>query len=122
MELAIKEFAGQRNGGLVVTPDVMTHNNRTVIFSLAARYQLPAVYGYLFYVAEGGFAAYGIDTVDLYKQAAGYVDRILRGEKPDQLAIQAPTKLELAINLKTAKTLGITVPRTLVSRADKVIE
>ena len=122
MELAIKEFAGRPNGGLVVTPDVTTHNNRTVIFSLAARYQLPAVYGYLFYVAEGGFAAYGIDTVDLYKQAAGYVDRILRGEKPDQLAIQAPTKLELAINLKTAKTLGITVPRTLISRADKVIE
>ena len=105
-----------------MTPDVTTHNNRALIISLAARHRLPAVYAYQYYVTEGGLASYGIDLVDLYRRAATYVDRILRGEKPDQLAIQAPVKFDLAINLKTAKVIGLTVSPMLLARADAVIE
>jgi putative ABC transport system substrate-binding protein len=122
IERAIETFARELHGGLLVQPDVTTHNNRALIISLAARHRLPAVYAYPYYVTEGGLAAYGVDVVDLYRRAATYVDRILRGEKPDQLAVQAPVKFDLAINLKTAKSLGLDVPPTLLARADEVIE
>ena len=119
---AIQKFARDPSGGLLVQPDVTTHNNRALIISMAARYRLPAVYAYPYYVDEGGLAAYGVDVVDLYRRAATYVDRILRGEKPDQLAVQAPAKFRLAINLKAAKALDLIVPLTLLARADEVIE
>jgi putative ABC transport system substrate-binding protein len=122
IEHAIRMVAAEPAGGLLVQPDVTTHNNRARIISLAARNHLPAVYAYPFYVNEGGLAAYGVDVVDLYRRAATYVDRILRGERPDQLAVQAPTKFDLAINLKTAKAIGVTVPSDLIARADEVIE
>jgi ABC-type uncharacterized transport system substrate-binding protein len=122
IERAIDTFSREPDGGLLVTPDVTTHNNRALIISLTDRHRLPAVYAYPYYVAEGGLAAYGVDVVDLYRRAATYIDRILRGERPDQLAVQAPVKFELAINIKTATALGLTVPSMLIARADKVIE
>jgi putative ABC transport system substrate-binding protein len=122
IEHAIQTVAREPDGSLLVQPDVTTHNNRALIISLAARHRLPAVYAYPFYVTEGGLAAYGVDVVDLYRRAAAYVDRILRGESPDQLAVQAPIKFDLAINLKTAEAIGVTVPSELIARADAVIE
>ena len=122
IERAIEAFAQNPGAGLLVTPDVTTHNNRARIISLAARHRLPAVYAYQYYVTEGGLASYGIVVVDLYRRAATYVDRILRGEKPDQLAVQAPVKFDLAINLKTARGLGLVVPPKLLIFADEVIE
>jgi putative ABC transport system substrate-binding protein len=119
---AIEAIAREPGSGLLVTPDVTTHTNRALIISLAARHSLPAVYAYQFYVGEGGLASYGIDVVDLYRRAATYVDRILRGEKPDQLAVQAPVKFQLAINLKAARALGLAVPPGLLAIADEVIE
>jgi putative ABC transport system substrate-binding protein len=122
IERAIEAIAREPGSGLLVTPDVTTHTNRALIISLAARHSLPAVYAYQFYVGEGGLASYGIDVVDLYRRAATYVDRILRGEKPDQLAVQAPVKFQLAINLKAARALGLAVPPGLLAIADEVIE
>lgn len=122
IERAIEAFAREPNRGLLVQPDVTTHSNRALIISLTAKHRLPAVYGFPFYVTEGGLASYGVDVVDVYRQAATYVDRILRGERAGELAVQAPTKFELSINLKTAKALAITIPPTLLTRADKVIE
>jgi putative ABC transport system substrate-binding protein len=122
IERALQNFSRAQNGGLLVTPDVTTHNNRALIISLAARQHLPAVYAYPYYVTEGGLVAYGVNVVDLYRRAATYVDRILRGEKPEQLAVQAPVKFDLAINLKTAKELGLTLPPAMLARADEVIE
>jgi len=119
---AIKAFAREPEGGLLVQPDVTIHNNRALIIALAARHRLPAVYSFQFYVKEGGLASYGVDVIDLHRRAAAYVDRILRGEKPGQLAVQGPTKFDLAINLKTAKALGIAMSPTLISRADRIIE
>jgi putative ABC transport system substrate-binding protein len=105
-----------------VTGGVLTTVHRDLILKLIAQYKLPAIYDDRVYVADGGLISYGPDRADLYRRAAGYVDRILKGEKPADLPVQAPTKFELVINLKTAKALGLTVPQSLLSTADEVIE
>jgi len=120
IERAIAAFAHVSNGGLVVTGGSAA--SREPIISLAAQHRLPAVYPDRVFVAEDGLIAYGPDRIDQYRRAAGYVDRILKGEKPADLPVQAPTKYELVINLKTAKTLGLDVPPSLLARADEVIE
>jgi putative ABC transport system substrate-binding protein len=122
IERAITNFAAEPNGGLIVTANPLATFHRGLIIALAARHRLPAVYTTAFFVTDGGLISYGPDLVDHYRRAAGYVDRILKGEKPADLPVQAPTKYELVINLKTAKTLGLTVPQTLLARADQVIE
>ena len=122
IERAITEFAREPNGGMVVLPVVVNQVHRELIVALAASHRLPAVYPWRHYAAGGGLLSYGADATDLYRRAARYVDRILKGEKPGDLPIQIPTKYELVINLKTAKTLGIEVPPTLLARADEVIE
>jgi putative tryptophan/tyrosine transport system substrate-binding protein len=122
MENAIAAFARIGNGGLVLTPSPLAFAHRDLIVSLAARHNLPAVYFTRTFVAAGGLASYGPDNLDQYRRAAGYVDRILKGEKPADLPVQAPTKYELVINLKTAKAMGLTMPGTLLARADEVIE
>jgi ABC-type uncharacterized transport system substrate-binding protein len=121
IERAISEFAGL-NRGLIVTGSPLTGIHRELITTLAARYRLPAVYPYRTFVAKSGLISYGPDQIDHFRRAAGYVDRILKGEKPADLPVQAPTKFELVINLKTAKALGLTVPLPLIGRADEVIE
>jgi putative ABC transport system substrate-binding protein len=121
MERGIAAFARSANGGLIVTSGG-TGFHRNVIIPLAAQLRLPSVYPYRYYAIEGGLVAYGPNTIDQYRRAAGYVDRILKGEQPADLPVQAPTRYELAINLKTAKALGLTVPPTLLARADEVIE
>jgi putative ABC transport system substrate-binding protein len=115
------EALGQ-NGTLLVLPDAVTSNLRDSIVALAARYRLPAIYPFRYFAASGGLISYGIDAADPFRRAASYVDRILRGEKPANLPVQAPTKYELVINLKTAKALGLEVPAPLLARADEVIE
>jgi putative tryptophan/tyrosine transport system substrate-binding protein len=122
IERAIAAFGRSSNGGLVVTPSGSALRHRDLIVALAARHKLPAVYFERSYVSVGGLVSYGADFIDLYRQAAGYVDRILKGEKPADLPVQAPTKLELVINLKTAKALGLTVPPSVLSRADAVVD
>ena len=122
IERGIAAFAREPNGGLVVAVGSSTTLYRGPIIASAARHRLPAVYAYRYFVTEGGLISYGPDLVHQYRRAAGYVDRILRGEKPADLPVQAPTEYELAINLKTAKALGLDVPRTLLVRADEVIE
>jgi putative ABC transport system substrate-binding protein len=122
IERSLALFARTANGGLVVTGSAMATVHRALIITLAARHKLPAVYTNRFHVAEGGLISYGPDRVEQYRRAAAYVDRILKGEKPADLPVQAPTKYELVINLKTAKALGLTVPDTLLARADEVIE
>ena len=122
IERAITAFAGSSNGGLIVTGSPSATIHRNLIITLAARHQLPAVYYDRFYVTGGGLISYGADYLDGCRRAAGYVDRILRGEKPADLPVQAPTKYELVINLKTAKAIGLEVPPTLLARADEVIE
>jgi putative ABC transport system substrate-binding protein len=122
IERAVTAFAGIENGGLVVTGSPSSTLHRELIIALAARHKLPAVYWQRFYVASGGLMSYGPDLLDQYGRAAGYVDRILKGEKPADLPVQVPTKYELVINLKTAKALGLTVPPSLLARADEVIE
>lgn len=109
-------------GGLLFPVDPFTSQHRTLILGLAARYRLPAIYGFRHFVAEGGLVSYGSDQVDLHRQAAAYIDRILRGEKPADLPVQQPTKFELVINLKTAKALGLTIPAGILAIADEVIE
>ena len=122
IERAVTAFARSPNGGLIVTASAFGDVHRDLIIALAARHKLPAVYRDRHFVTGGGLISYGPDLVDQYRRAAGYVDRILKGEKPADLPVQAPTKYELVINLKTAKALGLTVPPTLLARADEVIE
>src|SRR5262245_49483955 len=122
IERAVAAFASQSNGGLIVTQTGLTIRHRDLISTLAARYRLSAVYPLRYFVTSGGLISYGSDPIHQNRQAAGYVDRILRGEKPADLPVQAPTKYELVINLKTAKALGLEVPATLLARADEVIE
>jgi putative ABC transport system substrate-binding protein len=122
IERAITAFARSSHGGMVVTGSALTVHHRDLIVTLAAQYKLPAVYHRRYMVTGGGLISYGPDLVEQFRQAAGYVDRILRGEKPADLPVQAPTKYELAINVKTAKALGLDIPPTLLARADEVIE
>jgi putative ABC transport system substrate-binding protein len=122
IERTVAAFARAPNGGLIVTPGVPADLNRDLIITLAARHRLPTVYYDRSFVAAGGLVSYGPDRIEMYRQSAGYVDRILKGEKPADMPVQAPTKYELVINLKTAKTLGLTVPPSLLARADEAIE
>jgi len=122
IERAVSAFARVSNGGLIVVANPLTTINRELIIALAARHRLPAVYPFRFFVTSGGLISYGPDIIDQYRRAAGYVDRILKGEKPADLPVQAPTKFELVINLKTAKALGLQIPDRLLALADEVIE
>ena len=122
IERAVTAFARTGNGGLILTSSGLANVHRELIVTLAARHKLPAVYSNRVYVRSGGLVSYGANFIDLFRRAAGYVDRILRGEKPADLPVQVPTKYELVINLKTAKALGLDVPPTLLARADEVIE
>jgi putative ABC transport system substrate-binding protein len=122
IERAVSEFAREPNGGLIVAPHAVTVEHRNVILGLAARYRLPALYSLRNVAQSGGLISYGTNPIDPFRQGASYVDRILKGEKPGDLPVQLPTKYELVINLKTAKALGLTVPPSLLARADEVIE
>jgi len=122
IERSITMFAGSQNGGLILTASALSVTHGDLVIALTARYKLPAIYTTRDFVVHGGLISYGPDLIDPHKRAAGYVDRILKGEKPADLPVQAPTKYELVINLKTAKALGLTMPPTLLARADEVIE
>jgi putative ABC transport system substrate-binding protein len=122
IERAFAAFARSSNSGLIVTSGAGPQGHRDLIVTLAARHKLPAVYPERTWVAAGGLISYGADQIDQYRRAAGYVDRILKGEKPADLPVQAPTKLETVLNLKTAKALGLDIPATVLARADEVIE
>jgi len=122
IERAINDFAQQPNGALLVAPTAVTLLHRDLIIALAARHRLPAVYPYRYFATSGGFISYGVDLAEQYRQAAGYVDRILRGAKPGELPVQLSSKFELVVNLKTAKALGLTIPEPFLQRADEVIE
>ena len=122
IERAITTFARTANGGLIVTPNASASVHRDLIVALAARHRLPAVYPFRYHADGGGLVSYGPDVVDQCRRAAGYVDRILKGEKPADLPVQAPTKYEMVINLNTAKALGLTLSESLIARADEVIE
>jgi putative tryptophan/tyrosine transport system substrate-binding protein len=122
IEAAVTAFARQPGGGLVAIPDSFTVEHRDLIIALAARTRLPAVYNSGVFTPSGGLMAYSVDALDLFRRASGYVDRILKGTKPSDLPVQQPSRFELSINLKTAKALGLTVPQTLLSSADEVIE
>jgi putative tryptophan/tyrosine transport system substrate-binding protein len=122
IERGVTSFAGSRNGGLIVTQSALALTHQQLIIALAARHQLPAIYINRIWTAAGGLLAYGAEPADQFRRAASYVDRILKGEKPADLPVQAPTKYELVINLRTAKALGLLVPDTLLARADEVIE
>ena len=122
IERAVAAFARVSNGGLIVTSSGLSVVHRERIIALAARHKLPTVYYRRYFVANGGLISYGFDIVNMHRRAAVYVDRILKGEKPADLPVQAPTKYELVINLKTAKALGLDVPTSLLARADEVIE
>jgi putative ABC transport system substrate-binding protein len=122
IERTVADLARSATGGLIVTPSAGSSVHRDLIITLAAQYKLPAIYSDRFNVAQGGLLSYGPDRVDQFRRAAGYVDRILKGEKAADLPVQAPTKFELVINLKTAKALGLDLPHSLLARADEVIE
>ena len=122
IEGALIAFAAEGNGGLIVGPHAVTLTNRDLIVAMAARLRLPAIYPLAFYAQAGGLISYGLDPVKQFQQGAGYVDRILRGTKPADLPVQYPTKLQLVINLKTAKALGLAIPESFLQRADEVIE
>ena len=119
---ALDAFAGKPGVGLVLPPDDTTVVHRKLVVTLAARHKLPAVYSFRVFVTDGGLMSYAIDVVDLFRRSASYVDRILKGEKPGDLPVQAPTKFELTLNIQTAKALGLAVPPSLLARADEVIE
>ena len=118
----IEQFARASDGALLVLPDLFTATNRRSIIALAARHRLPAIYPFRYFVAGGGLMSYGIEMLETYRQAAGYVDRILKGERPGDLPVQQPTKFEFVINLKTANALGLDVPEKLIATAHEVIE
>jgi putative ABC transport system substrate-binding protein len=122
LETAIAAQMQESNGGLIVMPDTFTSVHRAKITALAAQYRLPAVYPFRFFAENGGLLSYGGDTVDNYRRAAGYADRILRGQKPSELPVQAPVKFELIINRKTATSMGLTIPTSLLVAAEEVIE
>jgi putative ABC transport system substrate-binding protein len=122
IESAISEIASKRESGLVLPPDNFSYVHRDLIVALAAKHRLPVVYPFRFMVREGGLVSYGVDLGETFPRAAEYIDRILKGERPTDLPVQAPTKFELVINLKTAKALGLEIPPTLLARADEVIE
>jgi putative ABC transport system substrate-binding protein len=122
IERALAAFASDRKGGLVATTSRLARAHRDLIIALAARHRLPAVYPFRVYVADGGLVSYGPDSTDAYRRAAGYVDRILKGEKAADLPVQAPTKYQLVVNMKTAKGLGLDIPTSVLARADEVIE
>ena len=122
MERTVAAFAGSPNGGLIITANGAAVVHRSLIIAMAARHKLPTVYWQRHFVEAGGLVSYGDDGTDQYRRAAGYVDRILKGEKPSDLPVQAPTKFETVINLKTAKALGLEIPPTMLARADEVIE
>jgi putative ABC transport system substrate-binding protein len=119
IEKLLRQFSG---GGLIVPPDNYTTVHRKLLIDLSRRQQIPAIYGYRYFVVDGGLMSYGIDAIDPFRLAGDYVDRILKGEKPADLPVQAPTKYELVINMKTARALGLDVPPQLLARADEVIE
>jgi ABC-type uncharacterized transport system substrate-binding protein len=122
IDRAVSTFAREANSGMIVLAVPLATVHRDLIVRVAARKQLPTIYPYRYFVTGGGLISYGIDNIDLWQRAGAYVDRILKGEKPADLPVQAPNKYELAINLKTAKALGLTVPQSLLARADEVIE
>ncbi len=122
IETAIDAFGREANGGVIVLPSGSSAAHRDLITLLMARHRLPAIYAYRYFVASGGLLSYGIDTIDLHRRAASYVDRILRGEKPGELPVQQPTRFELVVNLKAARAIGATLPAMLLARADEVIE
>jgi putative ABC transport system substrate-binding protein len=122
IERAITAFARSSNGGLIVTANALATRHRELIITLAAQHRLPAVYPYRRFVDDGGLVSYGPDFVDQYRQAAGYIDRVLKGEKPAEMPVQAPIKYGIVINLKTIKSLGLTVPPAVLARADEAIE
>ena len=122
IQQAIASLMVGSNSGLIITPDATTTGQRKLIIDAVAAHRIPGIYPYRFMSEEGGLASYGVDVTDLYRRAAGYVDRILRGESPSELPVQAPTKFEFVINLTTARTLGLTIPASLMSLADELIE
>jgi len=122
IEAAVAGIAGNPQAGLIVLPTPVNNTSRDTIIKAAAQHRVPAIYPYLYYANDGGLMSYGIDQIDQWRDAAGYVDRILRGERPASLPVQSPTRLDLAINLTTAKALGLEVPATLLARAERVIE
>jgi putative ABC transport system substrate-binding protein len=122
IEPAMAQFARSPNSGMIVLPGSLTITHRTQIIALAAHHRLPTAYPFRYYPTAGGLISYGPDAVDQYRRAAGYVDRILKGEKPADLPVQAPTKYELVINLKTAKALGLDIPPAVLARADEALE
>jgi len=122
IERGLEAFARELGGGVIVPPDIFNTVHRDVIIAVAAKQRLPGIYPYRYYVAAGGLLSYGVDIADQFRSAASYVDRIFKGEKAGELPVQAPTKFELIINLKTAKALGLEIPPMLLARADEVIE
>jgi len=122
IEQALETFAREPRGGLVIAPNVVTFANSSLIVALAERHRLPAIYPFAFYAKEGGLISYGFDAVDQFRQGAVYADKVLRGAKPSDLPVQHPSKFEIVINLKTARSLGLEFPPTLIALADEVIE
>jgi ABC-type uncharacterized transport system substrate-binding protein len=122
IEDVMNALARESNGGVILIPSPLMGASHRLIISLANRYRLPSIFSFRYYPADGGLASYGVDLVDLYRHAAGYIDRVLRGERPADLPVQGPTKYELTINSKAAKAIGLDVPPTLLARADEVIE